>query len=197
MLKNRITRRYRVLLVLILLVLGGCSGRLYEAVKTELEFQFFLLYGLWERITSREVTVEDMREMFTEHRDLMMHIVQTCEEYPRIRKIYVEEGEEYFYGSGETGMEMVAVLESIRARMTKIPASSVSCFRPHNIDGKPLATVSFVVYAVGLSVSGTLKAIDYRTLWSQNNAPLTEEQMEKREYIGQLDKGWYIHVSQR
>ena len=199
MLQSRIFRRYRgILLAGALALLCSCS--VYEDDEGYFEgvIDYFVFNGylLWMLITKpREVTVEDMQEMFAEHRDVMMGIVQTCEEYPRINRIYVDEGDE-FYGEGEVGLELTTVVESVRSSLAEIPASQVICGRRHNVEGNPLSVVSFVVYAIGLSVSGTLKTIDYRTEWLQISSPLTWDQMQRRGYIEMLDEGWYIYVSE-
>jgi len=144
----------------------------------------------------REVTVEDMQEIFAEHRALMVSIVQTCEEYPRIYRVYAENGTDDYYGEGEASLELSGVVESVRGKINEIPASQIICWRQNNVEGNPLSAVSFVVYAAGLSVSGTLKTIDYRTEWLQKSNPLTSDQMTKRGYIEILDKGWYVYVSE-
>ena len=196
MMNSRIFRQCRrILLVVGFSVLSGCSVYEHEERYFEGVIEDFVLfgYGLWNRITTREVTVEEVREIFAEHQDVMMSIVQTCEQYPGINIISTKYT--YFPGEDEVGPEMAAVLELIRSKMAEIPASKVVCARWQNIGTKPLGGVSFVVYAGGLSRSGKSKSIVYRTEWLQKNSPLTEEQLDSHGYIELLDKGWYILVS--
>ena len=199
MLQSRIFRRCRgTLLAGALALLCSCSVYKDDEGFFEGVIDYFAFNGylLWMLITKPpEVTVEDMGEMYAEHPEVMMSIVHVCEGHPRIYRIYADEGVEY-YGEGEVGLELTTVVNSVRSSLAEIPASQVICWRRHNVEGTPLSAVSFVVYAAGLSVSGTLKRIDYRTEWLLKSSPLTWDQMISRGYIEMLDEGWYIYVSE-
>lgn len=199
MLSSRIFRRCRGALLAAVLLLCSCS--VYEDDERYFEgvVDFFIINGylLWMLVTKPpEITVEDMRGMFAEHRGVMEDIVQTCEEHPRINRIYAEDGEEDYYGEGEVGPELAVAIESVRVQMREISASLVTCSRWHNVENKPLGVVSFVVYAAGLSVSGVLRKISYRTEWSQNHSQLSKEMLEERGYHNLPEAGWYIYDSE-
>lgn len=89
---------------------------------------------------------------------------------------------------------MKAAVKTMEKPLTTITASSVACGRRGDYKNNPLAGVSFVVYVVGLSISGgELKSIGYKTDWQRNHQVLTDEEIKKRGFT-KLDKpGWYIY----
>ncbi len=142
---------------------------------------------------SRRPSVAGLIELFSKKNKLMIDIVAACESNPAIRRVGVKDGAVSFYDQAYSYSDFKPVIDAIRLALLELSASSVECGRRGDFEGNPLSVVSFVMYSSGLSVSGSLMGILYRTEWSKNNNPITSDQIESRGYIELSKEGWYVY----
>ncbi len=180
---------FKVLCLLSLSSLSGCAdneddrkwGVFSEAIEREIEQP------------QKEVNISDLIDLFLNKHRLMMSVVATCETNPKIRRIGIKDGSTSFYGKSFSGPEFETATDSTRLALSELSSSSVSCGRRGDFDGDPLAIVSFVMYASGISVSGSSLGILYRTEWSRTNNPVTKEQVKARGHTALPKEGWYVY----
>jgi hypothetical protein len=140
----------------------------------------------------REVSVSDLKELFSNKSELMISLVRMCEDNPAIRRVGINDDAVSFYGKGHTSSDFMQVAGKTKSTLFELSASSVECGRRGDFDGNPLAVVSFVMYASGLSVSGSSLGIIYRTEWSRKNNPITKQNIESMGYTELAKEGWYV-----
>lgn len=161
---------------------GGKNWSIFsEAIEQEMEK------------SPRELSVSNLVELFSNKHMLMMGVVATCKNNPAIRRVGIKNGAVSFYGKGNLASDFESVVDTTKSALSELTASSVDCGRRGDFEGNPLAVVSFVMYSSGLSISGSSLGVVYKTEWSRNNNPITEEQIKSRGYM-ELDKeGWYVY----
>lgn len=141
----------------------------------------------------RKVSISNLIRLFSNKHILMMKLVTVCENNPAIRRVGAKDGAVTFYGAGHSHSDYESIINMTKAVLSEIEASSIDCGRRGDFEENPLAVVSFVMYASGLSVSGSSLGIVYKTEWSRKNNPITEAQVKSRGYT-ELDKaGWYAY----
>jgi hypothetical protein len=170
-----------------LLLLAGCdNGRAGNPWKT-------LLNGLpgfgW---IEKRPTFSDLERIFVGRSAHLKEGVELCEKYPAIRRIGSNNEEDVSYYKGvPLPLGLASDVTAFRKILIDIPASSLHCGRRGDYEGDPLATVTFVVYSVGLSVSGSSMSIMYSTPWSRQHNPWTEEQRVQHGYRALEAPSWY------
>lgn len=143
--------------------------------------------------SSKKISISNLIELFLNKHILMTELVTMCQNNPAIRRVGLKDEAVSFYGAGNSSSDYKLIIETTKSLLSEVSALSIDCGRRGDFEEKPLAVVSLVMYASGLSVSGTSLGFVYRTNWSRINNPITEEQIKSRGYT-ELDKyGWYVY----
>lgn len=183
----RKTIRFIVFSLLGMSVLSGCgeneSDKSWQIFKEAVELE--------GENPPKEVNISDLVELFSNKSMLMIDLVAMCEDNPAIRRVGIKEDAVSFYGEHYSS-DLQYVVDDTKSTLFELSASSVDCGRRGDFDGNPLAVVSIVMYASGLSVSGSSLGIIYRTEWSRKNNPTTKQTIELRGYNELTKDGWYV-----
>jgi hypothetical protein len=161
---------------------GGKSWNIFsEAIEHEMER------------SPKELSISNLEESFAKNYVLMMEMVDICEKNPAIRRIGAKDGKVSFYGEGHSPSDFETVIDTARSLLSVFSASAVDCGRRGDVEGNPLAVVSFLVYSSGLSISGSSSGIVYKTDWSRKSNPISEEEIQSRGYTDLDKEGWYVY----
>lgn len=184
-------QRYTVPFIFLLAVSGcgdsgnGASWKLLReaALKEKSEYK-------------RDVSTKDLEKTFLNYFNAMENIVSLCDQYPAIQRVGADGSISYHGRPAELDIRALdPIVSSMRSTLSTIGASSLRCDRRGGVDGHPLSNVSFVMYAVGLSVSGQIKTIGYFTDWERQHSPLRDRGFQKQGFKPLNKPGWYIYES--
>jgi hypothetical protein len=159
-------------------------------------FCFFLLtgcsylefiFGAFEE-NKEPYSEADMRKLFIKNHDVLKKLIATCEQTPKLRRVRLEGDTEGF----DTN-ENSEIIIKIREEMESAQLIGLHCERLYNFVDNPLAGVSFILFASGLSVSGVSQGIYYETDKMRELFPSTNNDMFS-EYEPLNIKGWSLYI---
>ena len=141
--------------------------------------------------SKKKPTFAELEQMFARHADRMKESVRLCSEYPEIRWVGPPDQEADYYQGVTLSADVAKAVAMLQQALVEIPAYSIHCGRRGDYEDRPLAVVTFVVYASGISVSGSSVVIIYSTPWSNEHNPWTEEERRDKGYKALGQPGWY------
>ena len=182
---------YSILCVELLLLIG-CDNS-----NNEKSWHFFDKMIEKELSGKKKLDTNLIENVFVENVEIMRKMVDLCEKHPVIRRVGSMQEEVSYYGNNfnENQHSEQQIVAKMRDYLDQIGSSSVSCMRRGDFVENPLAVVSFVMYRSGLSVSGELVSIVYRTNWSHENNKVSEKELQSRGYKSLGKPRWYMFKS--
>ena len=177
--------------LLLLLLILGCDDSPANSDKSWVIFKDAINKEL--EAGPKEFDLDGLKNSFSRHFESLQDVVRACSDNPDLRRIGRSANDVSYYKGVSSVDDFNSLVISIQKKLAEIGASSVSCGRRGDFEDNPLAIVSFVMSASGLSVSGSSKGFFYSTEWSQKNNPASEAIFESRGYTQLGIDGWYIY----
>ncbi|SDS21705.1 hypothetical protein SAMN05216198_1457 [Halopseudomonas litoralis] len=184
-----INRMLFLFIIISLMTMSGC-----EEPQNKKSWKIFNEALNEEKI--KEVPPRNLEETIDIMLPELQSVVGICEKNAEINRVSSKDEPTSYYKNVHSSKELDAAIKLIKEKLEKVGALSVSCGRRGDYKENPLSTVSFVMHASGLSVSGHLESIVYITSWTLSlPGALTNEELGDRGFTPSKKQGWYIYKS--
>ncbi|TLS73582.1 hypothetical protein FE236_13055 [Mariprofundus erugo] len=137
---------------------------------------------------------EAVLSFYMDHSDDLKTVVALCGENEAIKQVWLENNDVSFYEDRGLTSKTMEDITMIRSVMSKLNIITVQCSRLKSEDYHFRGT-NFTLYAIGLSVSGEVKGIDYDTPWSLSHSPYLQRLIDSGALKKINEDGWYIFHS--
>ena len=136
----------------------------------------------------------EAKELVDRNEMLLQYFIESCESYPNLKRLGIKNGEERLYANSVSISEGYQnTLISARKKLVTISGLDLKCGRRGDIEGNPLVSVSIILHASGLSVSGKMRSVVHFTDFAQNNGLLAENELNMSGYKKIQNTDWYYY----
>ena len=144
----------------------------------------------------KKPTDKELRDFLSENIEDLEEVIKLCQNHLSIYRIEEDKEEISYDGIPGPGTYDYRAAERVHQILVDLDINLIECYRDRNHEKTPLYVVTFVVYSVGLAVSGESKALEYYTEWASlqpRNVNYIHRAIKEGKVKPLLRKGWYIY----